>query len=130
VQVVNSDDVDITGNVIADNTATLPVGVPNLTNPAGGLTLFSLPAFNVGPGESAGPVEDVRVSGNYFGDNRALVPAGPPSAGLLTLQMDVFVGDPSIPPLLAAGEGLEFRDNRCDASLPLDVCGAPPYPVG
>ncbi|MGY1729252.1 NosD domain-containing protein [Geodermatophilus sp. SYSU D01062] len=131
MQVVNADDVTIAGNVIADNTAHLPASVPFLTNPAGGLTLFSLPAFNPQPGQStsAGPVENVRVNGNYFGDNVALVPVGgPPPTGSIALQMDIFVGDPSIPPLLPAGEGLEFRDNRCDASLPTDICGEP-YPV-
>ncbi len=130
MQVVNADDVTIAGNVIADNTATLPAGVPFLTNPAGGLTLISLPAFDPQPGQStsAGPVERVRVEWNYFGDNVALVPVGgPPPTGSIPLQMDVFVGNATIPPLLDPGEGLEFRDNRCDAGLPVDICGAP-YP--
>jgi hypothetical protein len=43
--------------------------------------------------------------------------------------MDIFVSDPSIPPLLPPGEGLVFEDNHCDASIPIDICGAP-YPVG
>jgi parallel beta-helix repeat protein len=130
MQVVNSDDVSIVGNVIADNTARLPVGVPILTNPAGGLTLISLPAFNPQPGQStsAGPVENVRVKGNYFGDNVSLVPVGgPPPTGSTPLQMDVFVGNRNIPPLLDPGAGIEFRGNRCDAGLPVDICGAP-YP--
>lgn len=131
MQVVDADDVTIAGNVIADNTARLPASVPSLTNPAGGLTLISLPAFDPQPGRStsAGPVEDVRVTGNYFGDNVALVQVGgPPPTGSMPLQMDVLVGSSSMPPLLEPGEDLEFRGNRCDAGLPTGICGAP-HPV-
>ena len=128
MQVVNADDVRITGNVIADNRAVLPAGVPALTNPAGGLTLISLPASGAPPGASAGPVQDVRVSDNHFGDNWALMPGGPPAAPRVVLQMDVFVGSATIPPLLAPGGGLVFRDNDCDASFTPDLCG-PSYPM-
>ncbi|SFT92021.1 Right handed beta helix region [Geodermatophilus amargosae] len=123
MQVVNADDVTIAGNVIAGNTAELPASVPFLTNPAGGLTLISLPAFNAPPGASAGPVEDVRVSGNYFRDNVALVPVGgPPPTRSVQAPVDVFVGSPMVPPLLDAGEGLEFRGNHCDVSIPATIC--------
>jgi hypothetical protein len=108
----------------------VPAGVPFLSDPAGGLTLISLPAFDAPPGAGAGPVEDVRVTGNYFGDNRALVPSGPPAAPLVSVQMDIVVSDPLVPPLLPPGGGLVFRGNHCDATSPAGICGAPPDAVG
>lgn len=127
MQVVNSDDVTIAGNVIADNAPTLPASVPFLTNPAGGLTLISLPAFNVQPGQatSAGPVENVRVKGNYFGENVGFGPIGNPPTGFGRVHMDIFVSDPSIPPLLPPGDGLVFRGNHCDGGSPQTMCGLP-----
>ncbi|MGY1733837.1 nitrous oxide reductase family maturation protein NosD [Geodermatophilus sp. SYSU D01045] len=122
MQVVDADDVTVAGNVIADNTADLPAGVPALTGPAGGLTLLTRPA------SGAGPLADVRVSTNYFGDNHALVPVGTPPPRSVLVDMDVFVGDPSVAPSLPPGGALEFRDNRCDTGLPPDICGEP-YPV-
>ncbi|MGY1686249.1 nitrous oxide reductase family maturation protein NosD [Geodermatophilus sp. SYSU D00867] len=122
VQVVDADDVTVAGNVIADNTADLPAGVPSPTHPAAGLVLTTL------PGSDAGPVEDVRVSNNYFGDNHALLPVGTPPTGSVAVDMDVFVGDPSALPSLPPGGGLEFQGNRCDTGLPADICGEP-YPV-
>ncbi|WP_456877060.1 right-handed parallel beta-helix repeat-containing protein [Geodermatophilus sp. SYSU D00710] len=123
VQVVNADDVSITGNVVTDNTVTLPESVPVPTNPAGGLTLLSLPAPDAPEGASAGLVDDIRIVGNAFGDNHVIVRPG------RVVERDVFVSDGSIPPLLAAGPDLTSAGNRCDASLPADICGAPPYPA-
>jgi hypothetical protein len=124
MQVVNADDVSFYGNKIEDNRPMLPEGVPMLTNPAGGLTMFTLPPFNIQPGQvPAGPVENVRVIDNHFGDNWAILgPDGP-------VQMDIFVGAPGPNvPFLPPGEGLVFHGNACDASIPPTICG-PPYPV-
>ncbi len=127
VQVVNADDVTVVGNVIADNAPTLPAGVPFLTNPAGGLTLISLPAFDVQEGQptSAGPVEDVRVKDNYFGLNVGFGPVPGTPGGFGRVHVDVFVSDPAIAPLLPPGEGLVFRGNRCDGGSPQSTCGRP-----
>ncbi|MCZ2858685.1 right-handed parallel beta-helix repeat-containing protein [Blastococcus sp. VKM Ac-2987] len=124
MQVVNADGLSFHGNRIEDNRPVLPAGVQRLTNPAGGLTLFTLPPFGIQPGQvPAGPVEDVRASGNRFGDNWGILGPGGP------VQMDIFVGAPGENvPFLPAGDGLEFRGNRCDASIPPTICGEP-YPV-
>jgi parallel beta helix pectate lyase-like protein len=136
--VVNASDVQISANVIRNNRPTLPppAGVvvppnaPPLTFPSGGLVLLTFPPPPPPAPQgiaNPGQVTEVATVANWFGDNRALRPVfgNPPTApiGFEVQQMDIYVGDPRDNPFLGQpGPGLEFRDNRCDASYPPDIC--------
>ncbi|WP_448639183.1 right-handed parallel beta-helix repeat-containing protein [Geodermatophilus sp. URMC 63] len=106
MQITNADDVDIEHNVIQDN---MPgVDPAMLASPAGGLVLLTQPPFNNPLGTDPGPVEDVEVAGNTITGNA---------------PVDVLLGSPDLNPILRpVGEGIEFRHNTCDSSIPPDIC--------
>ncbi len=139
--VVNAANVRLTGNVIRDNNPTIPPddfipdGEPPLTFPSAGLTLLTfLPPEGTDPNpedDAPGILTDVQVVANSFGDNRAVVPTGaaPPAPALVTVQMDIFVGQPSEQtPFFGETGPIDVRHNHCDASIPPQYCGEP-YPV-
>ena len=108
VQVTNADDVDIERNVIQDNVPA--VDPATLASPAGGLVLLTQPPFNNPLGIDPGPVEDVEVSGNTITGN---------------VPVDVLLGSPDLNPILGpVGEGIEFRHNTCNSSIPPEICAA------
>ena len=110
MQVTNADDIDVVGNVIQDNVPAVANPFTDLDNPAGGLTLLSLPPFNNPLGIDPGPVEDVRVVGNVITGN---------------VPVDVLLGSPELSPfLLPVGEGIEFQGNQCNTSIPPEICGS------
>ena len=141
--VVNASNVRVSANVIRDNAPTLPPppgvvvppGAPALTFPSGGLVMLTFPPPPPPAPQgiaNPGPVTNVTTVANWFGDNRAVVPTGaaPPAPTSVTLQMDIFIGNRQINPVLGdPGPGPHFHANRCDASIPPDICGEP-YPVG
>jgi hypothetical protein len=106
VQVTNADDVDIVHNVIRNNVPAVDPAV--LASPAGGLVLLTQPPFNNPQGIDPGPVEDVEVVGNTITGN---------------VPVDVLLGSPDLNPVLRpVGEGIEFRHNTCDSSIPPEIC--------
>lgn len=109
MQVTNADHIRFVGNVIQGNVPAVANPFTDLDNPAGGLTLLSLPPFNNPLGIDPGPVEDVEVTGNRITGN---------------VPVDVLLSSPELSPfLLPVGEGIEFRGNRCDTSVPPEICG-------
>ncbi|WP_336033748.1 right-handed parallel beta-helix repeat-containing protein [Geodermatophilus sp. FMUSA9-8] len=132
--VVNAANVKLTANVIRDNVPTLPPAqfippmAPALTFPSAGLTLLTFappPGTDPNPNDDIpGLLTDIRVVGNWFGDNKAYVPGqGAPTR----VQMDVFRGAPTPNTPFGPTGPIDFRGNRCDASIPPEWCGAP-YP--
>jgi hypothetical protein len=106
VQVTNADDVDIKHNVIQGNAPGVDPAM--LASPAGGLVLLTQPPFNNPLDIDPGPVEDVEVTGNTITGN---------------VPVDVLLGSPDLNPILSpVGEGIEFRHNTCDSSIPPDIC--------
>ncbi|PWW22019.1 parallel beta-helix repeat protein [Geodermatophilus normandii] len=124
--VVNMTDVRFTANVIRDNKAAPPQGAGPLTFPSGGLVMLTFEPFTPG-GVDPGPVDRVDVVANWFGDNHGFEFRGAPPP--VRVQLDILLSQ-AVPntPVGTPGEDIEFRANRCDASIPYDICGQP-YPV-